>query len=175
MKSNSNNEHGDTLVETILAMAVLSMILLISWGLVHRATQVSLAARQRVEMVNQLKEQAEIIKAQYATEKQEVIERELGGDVQVQLVNIADINVDPCVNVASNAVPAGAFYMGITGSPPAITPTIGDVKPIPNTHGKVWIQVVQGTGYLDFHIRGCWQSFGIQKDENSQLRLRLNT
>jgi competence protein ComGC len=174
MRKNNNHKRGDTLVETILAMAVLSMILLISWGLVHRATQVSLAARQRVEMVNQLKEQAEIIKAQYATQKQEVTEREMGGDVQVQLVNSGVINVDPCVN--SNAgVPTGAFYMGITGSPPAITPTIGDVKTVPNTRGKVWVQIVQGTGYLDFHIRGCWQSFGVQKDENSQLRLRLNT
>ena len=52
------NKRGDTIVEVFLATTVLSAILFSSWAIVNRASQISLAARQRVYMVDQLKEQA---------------------------------------------------------------------------------------------------------------------
>ena len=57
----SINNKGDTIVEVLLATTVLSAILFTSWSIVNRASQISMAARQRVYMVDQLKEQAEII------------------------------------------------------------------------------------------------------------------
>src|SRR5690606_4025240 len=59
-------QRGDTLVEVILALAVLNAILFISWGITNRSTQQGLNARRRIEMVNLLKEQAELLKAGYA-------------------------------------------------------------------------------------------------------------
>ena len=57
---------GDTIVEVMLAMTLLTAFLFISWGITNRATQIGINSQKRVEMVNAMKEQAEIIKAQYA-------------------------------------------------------------------------------------------------------------
>ena len=47
----SINNKGDTIVEVLLATTVLSAILFTSWSIVNRASQISMAARQRVYMV----------------------------------------------------------------------------------------------------------------------------
>src|SRR5688572_3240690 len=60
------NIKGDTLIEVMLALAILTLLLFTAWGITNRASSISTAARLRVVMTNQLKEQAEILKSQRA-------------------------------------------------------------------------------------------------------------
>jgi hypothetical protein len=172
-----SDERGDTLVETVLAMAVLSLVLLTSWALVHKATQISLAARQRIEIVNRLKEQAEIIKGLYADNKTAITSRTMQSTAGGPVINAGGtISSNPCDD-SRLGTPTNAFYLSVDEAAGSIAPTMG-VKT--NGTEKVWVQLTTATGpegkpYIDFHVRGCWQSFGIQQEENTQLRVRLNS
>lgn len=174
------NFKGDTLIEVMLALSVLSAILFISWAIVNRSSQISLAARKRVAMVNQLKEQAEILKDFYASNSNQVISKTFERTVPRLTVNNApqDIPADPCGsrNAAGQIAPLNAFYFTSEAT------TENGVKPNVNGSAQeaVWVQMneVGATpgGYIDFYIRACWQSGSgsQQKDDNSQLIVRLN-
>ncbi len=164
-------QDGDTIVEVMLALSTLSLILFISWGVTNRATQISLNARKRIEMVNQIKEQAEIIKSLHATNgtdstifQEKVVGTQLPEDVA---------NLNPCEEPrTSEGVPRNASYLSVTNAETVSSP---GVKVVDDT-SSVWIQYSQGAGYIDFYVRGCWLSTGgTQKEENSQFVVRLNT
>lgn len=165
------NNRGDTIIEVLLAMTLLTLILFISWGLVNRTTQISLAARKRVEMVNQVKEQAEILKATYAAN---------GGKINSSLAlgptSINDYDDAFCSNpdvVGLN--PTGAFHFD-SGTVKRDIPKLVENNP----GSKVWIQRNAGSGagvdqYTDFFVRACWQAVGSQQQtDNVQVVLRLN-
>ena len=177
----TRNQRGDTLVEVLLSMTLLSAILFTSWSIVNRSTQISLTARQRVVMVNQLKEQAEILKALYADPltKNEVVEtKKFGGSTAKAFASSSDINSDPCVSsslagVTNGKTPTNAFYFDESATVSASSAT----KPVTDyTNARTWIQMVSGTGYIDFYIQGCWTTFGgTQNEDNSRFIVRLNT
>lgn len=170
---------GDTIIEVMLALTFLSAVLFTSWAIVNRASQINLAARKRVTMVNQLKEQAEILKDFYATSSADVANKQFGDEVVAAITGpvVSAIPPDPCKSrdVGTGLIsPQNAFYFNsdarvASGVKPAIT---GGT----NTEA-VWIQLhdASALGYQDFYIRSCWQSGGSQQtDDSSQLIVRLN-
>ena len=187
MRSQSTTR-GDTIVEVMLAIAALSAILAISWGIVTKSVQISTAARQRVTMVNQLKEQAEVLKSLYADSngRSTVLNRTFGGGVQVSSVTQSSIPAFPCVstrsstNVVNTQTPSGAFYLRIGES--GIAPEVASTKEVASAgNARVWIQLIDTSGsvagdpgFIDFYIRGCWQTAGSQNEDATQLVVRLN-
>ncbi len=59
---NRLNRAGDTLIEVMLATAILSFVLVSSYALVSRATRIGVAAREQSQAVYYLQQQAEIAK-----------------------------------------------------------------------------------------------------------------
>lgn len=172
MKLRSLNQRGDTIIEVMLAMALLSLFLYISWAITNRATQMSLNARTRVVMVNALKEQAEIIKAKTIQSGTSVI---LSGTSQT--LSPAD---DPCNDALmdqANATIANSFHYSYNSSTQSVTKISNYKKVNNNNSSRIWIQQKQETSneYTDFYVRGCWETVGgAQKLDNSNFILRLN-
>ena len=178
------NQKGDTIVEVLLAMAVLSAVLFGSWAIINKATQINAAARQRVVMVNQLKEQAEILKNMYATDKNAVTNRTLHSTsnpiTTVSSISTADtsLTVDPC-DATNNGVvngknPTNPFYLDqISG---VIQPVLSTKKLQTYPNAKVWAQLNDNDtlGYMDFYIRACWETSDRQAQDSSQIVVRFN-
>jgi len=167
---------GDTIIEVVLSMALLTSILFIAWGITNRATQITLAARDRTEMVNQVKEQAEIIKAQWANPNS-----------RVTLLNYPPVqpspgqNTNPCVGSLSGVIflPQGARAWYLKASASSIEKVDG-VKTV-GTNRPYYVYVQRKAGlnpsYSDFYVRACWEnkSGSTQKQESSQVIVRLNS
>lgn len=174
---------GDTIVEVMLAIALLSAILFSSWGIVNRSTQIGLVARQRVEMVNYLKEQAEILQnrrdANPATFKSSITTQ--GSVVTASTLTPSSINENACSNaqmsqVSPPPVPATHFHHQLDSETGVLTKSPG-YKEVNSLGGmaRVWVQYVDHGAYIDFYVRGCWQTVGGQQREDmSQFVLRLN-
>lgn len=176
------SQSGDTIVETMLSMALLTLVLFTSWSAVNRAVQTSQAARKRIDMVNQLKEQAEVLKA-----KRDVYIAD-GTSFANLFTAYTDSNpsVNPCTDIvdASNNVQVTpttgpSFYFAKDDTTKAVALTSGSKSVAGDPASRIWIQRKNGTSdggkYIDFYIRGCWMTQGsIQKLDNSQILARLN-
>lgn len=168
------SERGDTIVEVILAMALLSMIIFIAWGTTNRATQISTNARKRVVMVNALKEQAEIIKSVY---------RQPNGSTASIIDSLPETDEpapNPCNDANMSASPttiASAFHYKTDGINVSAPDT--NYKVVEGDDGaRVWIQYVNDPEgrYVDFYVRGCWFTLGGSEQlDNSQFIVRLNS
>lgn len=166
------SNQGDTLIEVMLALSVLTLLLMTAWSLTNRATQISTAARIRTNMVNELKSQAELLKSQ----------RTLAGFSDAMPPDLAAIQVqsNPCdyftastpLHEASSH-PPDSFYYNVNGSNPALesgSKTVGG-----NVNSRVWIQRVNSDGFIDFYVQGCWRtSGGVNTLDNSIFVVRLN-
>lgn len=168
----SEDQRGDTIIEVVLAASIITLVLFSSWALVNRSTQLSLAARKRIEMVNQIKEQAEIIQGAYADNQQ---------TFNNNLVTYTDVTPEatPCdglnMNLASS-VPSQSFYFGASGGGIAVSSGFKSVKG--DVNSRVWVQRQRNSagGYTDYYIRACWLSGGSrQNTENSQVIVRINS
>lgn len=170
------NNRGDTIIEVVLAMGLLTSVLFIAWGITNRATLIQRSASERVQMVDQLKEQAELIKALWAQDPT-YFQGPPAGSFSV--VDAAVPNADPCSNSDTSTiqVPGGSeWYLrrASGGSGIQVEPSAKSV----NNDGlmKIWVQKVTLTGRQDFYIRGCWvdRSGTSNKTDSTQAILRLN-
>lgn len=161
--SNTKDTRGDSLIEVLLAITVLSSVLYIAWATVNRASQIGLNAQRRIIVVDAVKEQAELVKAKYTN----------GPPSTVTPVSspAADIPINPCEQ-KNNGIPnpIHGFYVDANASPqPGLKQIAGGNTP------HVWVQVHETPRYYDYYVRACWQSFGgVQSDESSHLVVRIN-
>lgn len=129
-------------------------------------------SRKRVEMVNSMKEQAEIIKAQYNNP-----DFGIGKLIESPLVKTdSGLDKNPCEDpdIAGNNI----FYFGY-GENNGLEKKF-EKKQSPDAENTVWVQYKPNADsdpvYYDFYIRACWQTVGsIQNTDSSQFILRLNT
>lgn len=181
------SQRGDTIVEVLLATALLSGILFTSWAIVNRASQISLAARQRVFMVDQLKEQAEIIQSYYGdTDGKAKVSRGEFGMESTNVAGIINIENNPCD--ASRDQPTGE----INGNKPIQSFHFNESAKVEDgiraigsyDNAAVWVQRVtkdedgdSSPEYNDFYVQACWLSTGggVQKEDSSKIIVRLNS
>lgn len=171
---------GDTIVEVILAMAILALVLFSAWSVTNRASQLSLAARQRIVMVNQLKEQAELIKSLNQTNPERVYEQFKRGTTPKPSANpCRDIIVerDDSENLKSSKL-TDARIIQLDTATKELSFKPGSKLVGNDLTQRVWIQRDVSTatqGYIDFYVRGCWViTGGGQKLDNSQFVVRIN-
>lgn len=163
---------GDTIIEVVLAMALLTSILFTSWSITNRATQISEAARERTLMVDQVKQQAELIKSQWSSNPQYFKD----------VAATSGLDPNPCKDWPNTPVGGQAWYMKVgAGNSVGVSGPISILNVAGETNKRVWVQKVDGTtpgqNYTDFWVRSCWinNSGSKQKQESTQVLLRLNT
>lgn len=180
----TNKQKGDTIIEVVLAMTLLTSILFTAWAMVNRSTQLSLSARQRIDMVNQLKEQAEIIKTIYANDQDNFTDIVIPSTPDLSSLDYDD--TDFCLQDATTGKLSikeddKSFHMATVneGSPPVPILKSQDGSKLVNGDEGALVSVqwkrAPNDAAVDFYIRGCWfTGGGIQKIDNSQFVLRLN-
>lgn len=178
MYSSVRSQAGDTIIEVMLAISVLTFILVFAWGITNRATQTLMNAQLRVDVVDQMKEQAEILKAKYASAEQGNLSDLAPGGYTSPLGEVIGDRVNPCHEVdfsEENILQGGGRYHFTTAG------AVENAKQINEQTAYVWVEryagdTVEGTvAYYDFYIRACWQTLGgIQNQDNSQFIVRLN-
>lgn len=166
------NKKGDTIIEVVLSMALLTSVLFIAWAITNRATIIQRAARERVQMVNEVKGQAELIKSQWT-----VNSGFFNNVGEYPPVAANQIDANPC---SESTTTAGQWYLQPGSDSTAIEPVKNARKSVDEVPDKqVWVQRVDHTadGYNEFYVRACWvnNSGTTDKTENSQIILRLNT
>lgn len=183
---NIRNQRGDSIIEVVLAMTLLTLIIFTAWSMVNRSTQLSLSARKRVEMVNQLKEQAEIIKTIYADNqgdnitnfKSKVIDL-TGEELGIKYEEEPPFCDEDATTGLIKAPPTNtSFHMAVdaSASPPELKHVNGPKKVKGDAGSIVWVQWKKDSGkFIDFYIRGCWfTNGGVQQIDNAQFIVRLN-
>lgn len=180
----SKNTRGDTLVEVMLALAALSAVLFMSWSTVNKSSQIGLSARQRIVMVNALKEQAEILQAKYANaESQPMIIANTNGSIPSgglpMLPASASVSATPCDvarNAADNSPAPGSAAFHFNSNTAPTQGVRSGVNGYQNAY--IWVQKKVSptpTDYVDFYIRGCWRTINSgQAEDNSQIVVRFN-
>ncbi len=160
---------GDTIVEVMLAMTLLTAFLFISWGITNRATQIGINSQKRVEMVNAMKEQAEIIKAQYAKSGYKI--NDLISSVQATAIGLDD---NPCT--APSITASTVFHYANNSGTLVKNP---NKKQIPDADSWLAVQYKPNPEsdpqYYDFYVRACWRTIGsVQNTDSAQFIVRLN-
>lgn len=177
------NTRGETIVEVLLAMTLLTLILFSAWKLVNRSTQLSLTARKRTEMINQLKEQAEIIKNIYATNQDDMTkfkEKVIDG---TSADSTLKYNPDFCKEsyLTGATPPNNSFYIAydeLETPGDKLKKESGPKKVNGDQGSLIWVEWKDSggkDGHYDLYIRGCWYTSGAQqKTDNAQFVVRLN-
>jgi len=174
----TSNQRGDTIIEAILAMALITLVLFTTWSLTNRSSQLSLAARKRIVMVNHLKEEAEIIRG-WRDGAASASDFRNAPQLAGKSVAVGSVPVNPC-DESRSAVPPNSFNVSLNSSGGFdVTNNPKTVESDPTS--QVWVQVEDDPSatnkqYIDFYLNACWHSGGsVQKEENSQILMRLNT
>ena len=167
------SKRGDTLIEVMLALSVLTLLLMTAWSLTNRATQISTAARIRTNMVNELKSQAEVLKAQHSLSgfAAGMAGRPSIDEVSIQPNPCSYFDEDTPMADPSNH-PPDSFYYDASGAIEGGSKVVGG-----NANSRIWVQKVTNTidGFIDFYVQGCWMtSGGINNLDNSIFVVRRN-
>lgn len=169
------NERADTIIEVMLAMGLLTAFLFISWGITNRSTQMSTNARRRVEMVNAMKEQAEVLKALHAQ----------GAPMGALIEDSLPMPDSEDSQVCEGGNMSRAFhYKSFLEDDVEEIDRAAGVYQLPDENNTVWVEYKvdplsdpdNPPEYFDFYVRACWQTVGsIQNTDNSQFIVRLNS
>lgn len=192
MKLRRLNNRGDTIIEVMLALGLLSLILMSAWALTNRVTIISQSTTKRIDMVNQLKAQAEMLTSEQnrRTTTNPLVGDGSKPDTLINSGSYVSSDTSALMPLATqcqsglwqtpvvNDISAKAFYLtpptnpadGIASQPHASNPG-GD------TTSKMWIEAYNTEpGSVDFYIRGCWQTNSNATGvSNAEIFLRLNT
>lgn len=184
------DQQGDTLVEVLVAMAVLSMIIVGGNILMSYGMKNVLMAVEHTQVRNLIVGQSELL--HYLRDNAE----QGGNDVvskawyQQLLGNNDYVNRQPASNINSCAPGKDAFYVTAGFNGEAALPAIAvnayegdadtDGRPYAVPGNGLWIEAVESPSgvekpYVDFHIRACWEGSGTTIDQRTNTVVRLYT
>ena len=171
------NNRGDTLVEVLLATAVLSMVLAGAFSISNKATRVNQTAGERTQVSNLMQREAELIRA-YRDKEPASFWLDVDGKIQT-----GGENPDFCLDTRANERLPGSFFMaddGVGVDHPTledITREDGKMKDrYPDDFFDIWVEAVDGPAseHTDFFIYGCWEGIGGEVQQQSGLVMRLS-
>ncbi len=161
---------GDTLVEVMLATAILSLVLAGAFTISNRATRINQTASERTQVSNLMQREAELIRALKDT-------GEAALWTAVDSRNNGSENSSFCDGSGSNPR-VGAFYVQDDLTIADIsTDSNGNVQDnIPTDFFDIWVEAVNSSApvtYTDFFVYGCWDAIGGEGFQRSGLVMRL--
>lgn len=165
------NQAGDTLVEVMLATAILSLVLAGAFTISNRATRINQTANERTQVSNLMQREAELIRASRDNDK---ATHWAGVDARS---NVSE-NSAFCEGTGSNESTA-AFYMedDLTITDIQNDPSGKMIDYEPTDLFDIWVEAVDGPGpvvvYTDFFVYGCWEGIGGEGLQRSGLVMRL--
>lgn len=184
-----SSERGDTLIEVLLAMAILSAIIVGAITMMNRGHAIARDSLERSQVTALMTEQAEMLR--YVRDSYDPSETG-------PLVPPASLWEDLTNNWTANAEDAGCkananpFYLRKTLNPSGqVEPEIVDFDESTidsgssnyvETHAKpgsgLWVEAeppagAGGVEYIDFYIKGCWSPSGEGPQQEAKTIVRL--
>lgn len=198
------NKKGETLIEVVLGLSLLTAVLVGAYILSNQATRITQEANERTEVSNLMRQQVEVLTAIESDHKR------TGSNAQWTdiLTRVEPFNGDS-YSAQCEAVPTGSGNNKIAIPSPGVTsfvldPTndfavgdgfngvstiqdqgyFGDVNPATGV-GKytIWTEAYQGdisapgslsTPYIDVYVTSCWERIGGGNIESSGLVVRFS-
>lgn len=165
------NERGDTIIEVLLATVVISVVIAGAYALTNRATRINQIALERTTASNILRGQIELVRGARTAGA----ETPVWGAILAR-ASSASPDYSGC-NPSANAFyvngPASGFNFNNTGAIVAYS------NPTAVNFGeffRVWIDPYRpsaAAGYIDFHVRACWEGIGGGQDQTASLVMRV--
>ncbi len=164
-------QRGDTLVEVLLAVTILSVVIVSAIMMMNRGLQTAQSALERSQVRAWVTSQAELL--QYARDSYVASPPSSRGSYPANLWSQVlsyqgSAGSDQCDSIGSKP-----FYLSRDlSAPPDKQVQIKSFNPMTDTKpdsiaspgNGMWIEAVAGTstsvGFTDFYIRACWSSVG---------------
>lgn len=193
IKSSTNRQAGDTIIEVMFAFAIFAMVAVGSLAIMNQATATAQRSLEVTLVRQQIDAQAEALRyiqqayvASFdrnvaptgtAAEWVKITNRATGkGASLASPFGATNGNLCPAATPGEKPFILNTHTASLWSSVPAMTPPTGVSVPpfsqvIYNADSSIaaaygiWIEAipsatVEGTGFVDFHIRACWDSVG---------------
>lgn len=191
MRVPKDSQRGDTLIEVLLSMAVLSLIIVGANAFMNFGMKNAITATEHTQVRNLIVGQAELLR--YMRDNAEP-----GGDGEVSRAwsriednfvkqpGDASAITDCTPNNNNNAFYIRANYPNSSAAPldNLAVRSHGSGNPNPEGHpyavpgDGLWVEAIRYQGdqdYIDFHIRGCWTGIGTSVEQRVNTVVRLRT
>lgn len=162
------DQRGDTIIEVLLSTVVISIVIAGAYTLTNRATRINQTALERTTVSNIMREQIELIRGARTAGPETDVWTEVSGLVSTG----GGPDYDNCT------APSNAFYMSPDLDNYRDDSFVLDYDGSINYGNffRVWVEGYQPTaasGYIDFHVRACWEGIGGEEDQRSSLVMRI--
>lgn len=176
------NQRGDTLVEVLLATAVLSIVLAGAFSLSTRALRLNQTATERTEVVNKMREQTEMLqlihtnRTKYINLWKVINDKAIGDEFYFELF------VDPATNNFTLQDPNG-FNTSVVLAETYVVEYDGTVLAPVDSYGpngqtdlfniRVRRETDPSLDYIDFSVLADWEGIGGLGTQSGASVLRL--
>lgn len=180
------DQRGDTIVEVLLASAVLSLVLAGVFTLSNRATRLNQTAYERTVVSNLMQREVELIKASSLQDGTTKFWENFSG-TSSRLVGSENTNF--CDKITGSNSISQAFYMTDPVPPPTPADAPIPIKTEPIVIDTItqamtdatadifdiWVEAVGASSdpQVDFFVYACWEGIGGEAMQSSGLVLRL--
>ncbi|HWT40821.1 MAG TPA: hypothetical protein VN081_06185 [Dongiaceae bacterium] len=189
---------GDTLIEVLFAITVFSLIVVTSLSLMNQGTAASQRSMEITLVRQQIDSQAETLRFlhdSYVSAYQSGQAPSTGPAGEFtkiinQVKTTGNASASTFGSVKCGTPPSGSFVLDthaaklVTNSaifkyPDTYAQTIYDATGNMTSSNGIWIEGVRSAstganaGYIDFHIRGCWDTPGLNVSMNLGTIVRL--
>lgn len=173
------SEIGDTLVEVLLATAVLSVVMAGAFTLTNKATRLSQTADERTQVSNLMQAQVELIKAKHSISSDDFwAELDSGFNTASENTDFCDLKPDPKGEPFQvKTVPVGTENE-LHLEKVTVDSTTGEITSDFEDLYNVWVEAVDTTAggspiFTDFFVYACWEGIGDETLQRSGLIMRL--
>lgn len=170
---------GDTLVEVMLSVAILSLVLAGAFTITNRATRINQSANERTQVSNLIQAEAEKIKAIHQVNAGDLWSVLSDSDVNTPRY-VSGTNVNYCTESSGSTFRDGAFFVKSDLTLEKINLNGDGEMQDANSESfgtedffDVWVEAVDRTEHVDFYIYACWEGIGGESIQRSGLVTRL--
>jgi prepilin-type N-terminal cleavage/methylation domain-containing protein len=178
----ARSQRGDTLVEVLMAIVVLSMVIVGAITIMSRGLKASQLAVEHTQVRFQINAQSEILR--YLRDSYGNDPTSAAGQVWLSLFGGSPVYATATASNYSDTscdVSAGKTGFYLTQSGGAVTVNQFDATVKPATYALpgqgLWIEMARSSGispaYVDIMFRACWAGIGDSVDQQAVTVLRL--
>jgi prepilin-type N-terminal cleavage/methylation domain-containing protein len=159
-------QQGDTIVEVLMAIVILSMVLAGAYSLTNRAQRLNRTSYERTEISNQMSEQAEFLRGA-RTQNTPLWQSFLSGGYETT----GNPDYDNCWPSPGSS----PFYVDNSGSIQPYSTASPAVDAYPSDIYKIWVEAYSGSSgeLVQFHVRGCWEGIGSSPEQRAVIYLSV--
>lgn len=174
-------ERGDTLVEVLMAIVILSIVIVGGITIMTRGLGASQIAVEHTQVRLQMSGQTELLR--YLRDSYLRDKGSVGGqawtNILTNFATTAPSTYDSTVCAVSLAKNGKAFYIDQNGAGDPVvksyTPTVPATSAVPGQ--GLWVEATNSTNvspaYVDFQLRACWSGPGNTSDQQTITSMRL--